>query len=66
MSDWEFIKGSPILCVECDYVDIRDFNTGHSYLFCNKLNKRVYNYSRPKWCPIPLWRNKKIGELRYE
>ncbi len=56
MIEWEIIKDAPVICYECDDVEIKG-----EYLYCTKMNKTVYN-AKPKWCPKPLWRNKITGE----
>ena len=55
-AEWEIIKTSPVICYDCIYSNI----VGDK-MYCLREKRIVYS-ARPKWCPIPLYRNKKTGE----
>lgn len=42
-------KDAPIICAECDRVEIRGRE-----LYCTEKQRTIYG-SKPKWCPYPVW-----------
>ena len=57
------IEDAPVICMDCDFCDIRG-EEGKRYIYCLKEKRRTGNYTKPKWCPFPLYEDQRSEILQ--